>query len=64
MKIKHFSLETNTDINKMTDDEFFAFLDSETKRIRQENVIVPLTEKQIRFAKQQTENIINQSNNN
>lgn len=48
---------TNTiDYSKMTEDEFFAFLDSEAERIRRDNVVKPLSPQMIKYAVEATDN--------
>lgn len=39
------------ELEKMTDDELFAFLDAEAARIRRENIIRPLSPKHIKYAR-------------
>ena len=53
MKMK---LTTPIDYSKMTEEEFFAFLDSEAKRIREVNVIKPLSPQHKKYAVEATNN--------
>jgi hypothetical protein len=54
MKMK---LTTPIDYSKMTEEEFFAFLDSEEKRIRRDNVIKPLSPFLKKYARVATETL-------
>jgi hypothetical protein len=55
-------LSPQIDYSKMTEEEFFAFLDSEAQRIREENFIAPLSNFHKKYARVGTENQ-NQSSN-
>ena len=50
-----YELSTKIDYSKMTEEEFFEFLDSESKKIREENIIVPLSDYHKKYARVGTE---------
>ena len=57
-----YDLSPKIDYSKMSEEEFFEFLDSESKKIKEQNFIVPLSNYHIKYAKIGTE-IQNKSSN-
>ena len=50
-----YDLSQKIDYSKMTEEEFLEFLDSESKKIREKNRIVPLSDYHKKYAKIGTE---------
>lgn len=51
------TLITKIDYNTMTEEEFLLFLDQEAKRIREQNLIVPLSPRIEKFARVASDNL-------
>jgi hypothetical protein len=51
-----YDLSPQIDYSKMTEEEFFEFLDSEAKKIREENFTAPLSNYYVKYARVGTEN--------
>jgi hypothetical protein len=51
-----YDLSPKIDYSKMTEEEFFEFLDSESKKIKERNFIVPLSDYHKKYAVLGTEN--------
>jgi len=56
-----FNLTQQVDYSQMTEEQFFEFLDQEAKRIREENMIVPLSPYITKYAKVAHENYSNKN---
>jgi len=50
-----YNLSPKIDYSKMSEEEFFEFLDSESKKIKEQNLIVPLSDYHKKYAKIGTE---------
>jgi hypothetical protein len=57
-----YDLSPKIDYSKMTEEEFLEFLDSESKKIKEKNFIVPLTDYHKKYAVMGTENQNKSSN--
>ena len=57
-----YDLSPQIDYSKMTEEEFFEFLDSESKKIREKNFIAPLSNFHKKYARVGTENYNKLSN--
>ena len=57
-----YDLSPKIDYSKMTEEEFFEFLDSESKKIREKNFIAPLSNFHKKYARVGTENHNKSSN--
>jgi hypothetical protein len=51
-----YDLSPKIDYSKMTEEEFFEFLDSESKKIKEKNFIAPLSDYHRKYAVVGTEN--------